>query len=278
VVRRAFIALAMTATLLGVPVGVSECSHRCPMAPAVSVSTLADLNQMAPGTAEDPLDMLLIGDSITAGIGSQDGQGYRRPLTRMLNEAGVSHRYVSTNGYQGGWTVQHLREGIIGWLNAAGSVDLVIVSIGTNNAAGANGNMVGFEAAYIDLVNVILNWSPNIRVLLGLVAYSNNVAFSGKLPYVNEAVYHATWWDRNNPPRNRPAPGRTFMFSWEYMHPCEMNADGVHFNMQAYDKMGVEVYRGMTPIYNLRPTSYPPLPVLLRPGFGRPLKVECYKG
>lgn len=217
-------------------------------------------------TAEPgPLRILTIGDSLTAGYGGADTLGYRRELGARLADAEVEHVFTNGGGSRGGWTVQDLRTGIDGWL-AADQPDLVLIAIGTNNAAGAGPGMNGFEPAYIGLVNRILAWNPTVKVAVTQVTYSN-AAWSPNLVAVNVAAIHAAWWAQ-------PA-GRSILADMSTIHPCR-TFDGVHMRDDGYDQMGRQWYRALAAAYGWPALTYlDHLPAQRRPGIERTSTVTC---
>lgn len=218
-----------------------------------------------PGDAGEPLRIMALGDSLTIGYGSSDGLGYWRGLSERLNAAGVSHVWTGSASGRAGWTVQDLRAGIDGWM-AADTPDLVLLSIGTNNAAGVGAGMAGFEPALIALVNRILALSPTVRVAVAQVLYSN-APWSPNLVWVNVASIHAAWWAQPT--------GRTILADFSVIHPCR-TWDGVHLRDDGYDVMARQWYRALAPTYGWPTLTYlDHLPAQRRPGLERTATITC---
>jgi lysophospholipase L1-like esterase len=97
--------------------------------------------------AAAPIQIMLLGDSITDGVGSADGSGYRRLLYHMLTTHGYSIRFVGNqaNGpydydrkHEGhsGYTAEQIRQNIYlengDWLGKQ-PADIILLHIGTND-------------------------------------------------------------------------------------------------------------------------------------------------
>jgi lysophospholipase L1-like esterase len=107
---------------------------------AVAVPALA-----AAPTVAAPIRIMPLGDSITFGMGSTTGSGYRAELWRRLVEQsgyGVDLVGSARTGtlpdidHEGhsGWTIAQLSDSVDGWL-AAATPDVVLLHIGTNDVA-----------------------------------------------------------------------------------------------------------------------------------------------
>lgn len=239
---------------------------------AAVLAALALLLVPGPAPAREraavPLRIMLAGDSLTQGHGGTAGP--RRELGARLAAAGVDHEFVGSTAV-GGWTVQSLAAAMPGWL-ATYQPDLVLISIGTNNAAGVPPGMAGFENAYIALVNLVLAWSPTVRVGVAQVLYSN-AGWSPNLVYVNVGAIHAAWWDA--PGHSRPAPTRVTLADFSTIHACQ-TWDGVHLRDSGYDQMGRQWYRALAGPMGWPALTYSDhLPVQRRPGFERPAAMAC---
>lgn len=240
------------------------------LAALVAVLALVLAAEPAPARqrAAVPLRIMTIGDSLTSGHGGSGPAGYRRELGARLTAAGIDHVFTAAGAHVGA-TLQDLRAGIAGWL-AADQPDLVLVSIGTNNAAMPL--MGGFEPLYIDLVNTILAWSPAVKVGIGQVLYSN-AGFSPALVYVNVAAIHAAWWQT---PGGQPRPGgRVALADLSTIHACQ-TYDGVHLRDSGYDVMGRIWYRALALLMGWPALTYSDhLPAQRRPGFERTATITC---
>ncbi|MDP9818935.1 SGNH/GDSL hydrolase family protein [Spirilliplanes yamanashiensis] len=126
------------------------------------------------GSALRPLRIMPLGDSITLGRGDRLRDGYRRELGALLTAAGVHHDFVGSQrdgtgpdiDHEGhsGWTITEARGRVGGWL-AAARPDVVLLDLGTNDM------IQGIDPGYApvrlaDLVDTILAWSPDVRVVV----------------------------------------------------------------------------------------------------------------
>lgn len=175
-----------------------------------------------------PIRIMALGDSLTIGYGDPAGQGYRRELSRLLPAA----VWTAGTGYHNGWTVQDIRAGIDAWM-AADSPDVVLLLVGTNNAAGVAPGMAGFETAYLDLVARILALSPTVHVYAAEVPYSVAPWAAAEVD-VNVAAIHASW----------SSSGRVHLADLSGI-PRQLLLDGIHPGADGYDIMGRQWYRAM---------------------------------
>lgn len=83
--------------------------------------------------------ILAVGDSITAGVGSTDGAGYRSRLDAQLTDTGVVHTWIGGEGgppllHEGhsGWTIDQLAAQVRTWTSTRRPAVLV-VNAGTND-------------------------------------------------------------------------------------------------------------------------------------------------
>lgn len=92
----------------------------------------------------DVLRIMPLGDSITVGIGSRDGDAYRARLFHELRDAGLTVDFVGSQRSgagadpdhegHGGWTIERLATHVNRWL-AAYRPDAVLLHIGTNDVS-----------------------------------------------------------------------------------------------------------------------------------------------
>lgn len=209
----------------------------------------------APATIAAPLRITTLGDSLTIGVGSSDGQGYRHRLGQLLDAAGLPYVWTSPDtSAHAGWTVQDIAAGVDGWL-AADRPDLVILAIGTNNAAGVAPGMASYQSTYSALVARILADAPAARVMLVQVSYSN-AGWSPAEVLVNQYVIQASW-----------TSSRLILASWAGVATCTL-ADGVHPRADGYGVMADQLYRAMAPVYGLPAIPSDAVPANpVRPGY-----------
>lgn len=123
------------------------------------------------------LRIMPLGDSITAGVGSSTGDGYRWELARYLVD--VQQIYTATyvgsqrsgqepnpaNEGHSGWRIDELTAQIDGWM-AAAQPDVVLLHAGVNDARqGASAQAMADRTSAL-LVR-ILAASPTVRVIVG---------------------------------------------------------------------------------------------------------------
>lgn len=227
------------------------------LAAALAVVALLVVPSSARATGT-PLRIMTLGDSLTIGHGSADGNGYRTELGAKLTTAGQLYTFTNSGAAHNGWTVQDLRAGIDGWM-AADTPDVVLLMVGVNNAAGVSPGMTGFESAYIDLTRRILQLSSTVQVYVAEVPYSVAPWAQNEVD-VNIATIHSSW-------DSYGAAGRVHLVDLSVFPPCLL-WDGIH--PQNYDPMGRQWYRAMVTAYGL-----PAIPVdpfrssARRPGYER---------
>ncbi|MDH6123046.1 lysophospholipase L1-like esterase [Kitasatospora sp. GAS204A] len=197
-----------------------------------------------------PLRVMPLGDSITAGVGSTTGAGYRLPLWNTI--AGQSRYTVDYVGSQSfgnvpdpdneghsGYRVADIRSGIDGWLSAA-TPDVVLLHIGINDLDRdpARDTQVSADraaAAFTDLANRIFADRPGVTVLVqGLIPTTPNLEFAAQAYNADiKALQFGT------------LSGQKF----RYLEPpaltsTEMN-DGLHPNDAGYNRMAGVFFQGL---------------------------------
>lgn len=214
---------------------------------------------------------MLAGDSLTAGYGSSDGLGYRRRLAERLNAAGVTYVFTALATEHGGTLAD--RPGKPGLasklpaLQAQEKPDLIVIAIGTNDAA-ANA-MAGFETIYRAMVQGVVDRDPDVRVVVVQVAYSRP-AWAVRQVDIAVAVIHTWWWTIRTP------VDRVLMADWTPVHGCKLGDDGVHPYDDGYDDMADALYSQIAPAMGWPALTYrwyrPPV---RRPGYDRPAAMTC---
>ena len=96
----------------------------------------------------DQVRILPLGDSITEGIGWEDGGGYRAVLREKLIAAGYDVKFVGSNttynagieGFlhegHGGWYLYTIHEALAGWMSTTEDPHVILLMIGTNDFGG----------------------------------------------------------------------------------------------------------------------------------------------
>lgn len=232
---------------------------------AASVAVLAVTPTAAPAQAPTALRVMTVGDSLTGGYGSSDGQGYRTHLGELLTAAGTTPTWaVRANAPIGTMTVQDIRAGIDAWITAD-RPDVILLNIGTNNASGQKTGMTGVETAIHDLLNRITVDAPDADVFVATVQYSS-ATWSVNEPYINQYVIQASW----------EHPGHVYLASLDVIPVCGWLFDNIHPHDLGYRAYANQWYRAMAPVLDLPgiPTDAFPTPAR-RPGFNRPAVMAC---
>lgn len=107
-----------------------------------------------------PLKILALGDSITDGLNSADGTGYRNHLVDLLDQRGINATVV--NGGVGGITLTGLAPTVAPLLAANPDTAIVVLAIGTNDAA--TSDTATWQTRYGNLVDQILATNATVKV------------------------------------------------------------------------------------------------------------------
>jgi hypothetical protein len=208
-----------------------------------------------PAPAPTSLRIMTIGDSINTGLGSADGCGYRSEVQQFMDAAGVAVTWTGELNGTGandceipyghfGATVQDLKNSVTAWM-AADMPAVVLIQIGTRNAAGQGAGLTGFQLDYQWLIQYIFNASPTVKVIASYVPYS--VAFwaanevSANISIIGAVQAFLPYYN-----------GRLLLVNNSRL-PCKFLADGIH--PYFYDPIGRWYYDGLVTLYGL-----PPLP------------------
>lgn len=184
------------------------------------------------------LKTLTFGDSITAGVGSSNGSGYRCDLQNDLGIMGDTYQFVgsltagsgcsqlATEGH-GGWTISQLA-GIEHCTIKGLQPNLVLLDIGTNdiNLGGAPGPAV---TALKNLVNNIMSDDPNATVVVSSLIPTPNPTVAANMRAFNA---EASDWVRQ-----QQIAGRRMVWADQRSVQLSDLADGLHPNDTGYDKM-----------------------------------------
>jgi len=142
-----------------------------------TATTAASSTPLPPIDTSQHFRVMPLGDSITVGVGSSTGDGYRTPLAQYM--VPVEQLYTAqwvgsqTSGSQSdpyneghsGWTIADLTTGIDAWM-AASQPDLVLLEAGVNDAR-AGVDAPTMAARMQALLGRILADSPTARVIVG---------------------------------------------------------------------------------------------------------------
>jgi lysophospholipase L1-like esterase len=150
------------------------------------------------GPAPSILRIMPLGDSITYGVGSTDGAGYRARLERRLIAAGFRVDFVGSrdagppdmdgdNEGHSGWTISRMARKVDRWL-AAYRPDVVLLHIGTNDVR-LNGYRNGAAKRLGVLLNRIRRDRPAALILVARIVGSRQ---SGLQRWIN--AYNRNVW------------------------------------------------------------------------------------
>lgn len=177
-----------------------------------------------------------LGDSITAGVGSSTGGGYRLPLWRQL--AGQEVDFVGSEQGGGiedpdheghsGYMIDQIRARIDGWLGQA-QPDVVLLHLGINDLD--RGDRLGAADRLVALVDQIKRDRPGITVIVqGLIPTTGRL--EGEAIAFNAMVRSETG---------------SHGFSW--VEPPELDgsemADRLHPNDRGYERMAEAFVRSL---------------------------------
>jgi lysophospholipase L1-like esterase len=124
-----------------------------------------------------------VGDSITSGAGSTDGQGYRPWLSDLL-----ARRHITTTlgvcAYPG-QTLRYVAPIALAALPAE-HPDIVLVHLGTNCAM--QNDMADWQGRYGAFIDQILASSPTVRIACARIAIGRDLTVAARENTINSAV------------------------------------------------------------------------------------------
>jgi len=211
----------------------------CKRSLSLLISAYTALILAGKSSAQSPIRIMPLGDSITYGSGSAGG--YRDPLYHALTALGYNVDFVGTqtsnpdttlpdSDHEGhsGWTIGGIDGSIIGFLDAVDDPDVVLLHIGTNDSgAGDFNNRID---ALDNLVTKIVTKRPFAHVIVTTLlkrGEPNYTAITNLFnPYVPGKV------------TGQQALGNrvTFLDMHAYLELTDMY-DNLHPNQGGYDKM-----------------------------------------
>jgi lysophospholipase L1-like esterase len=194
-------------------------------------------------TAAATIRVMPLGDSLTAGVGSSTGAGYRAALHAELTRAGVTVDFVGSrrsgpgpdadNEGHPGWRIDNLTDNVEQWL-AAAKPDVVLLDIGTNDLTRKFDAEIA-PAKTADLIDRITRELPDVRVVVA------------KLLVVG---YAAAAFRRYNATLAGVVAARGPRVSLADMSriPVANTGDGVHPTDAGYRQMAYQWYRALGPV------------------------------
>lgn len=224
----------------------------------------------APG---DQMVIMAAGDSITRGVGSKHGQGWRLRFSERLNATGQAHVWAPTvtdhSGRLGGLPAP-AQAGLADKLPAAQAAyrpDLIVINIGTNDAAMPE--LANWESRYRAMVQGVLDRDPDVVVVVVQPSYSSAVGWPRWLVEpIGVAAIHTAWW-------TTPA-GRVLLSDWTPISACAF-PDGVHPADDGYDNIADKLYGDVANTFGWAPLDYDWFRrPALRPHWDRPnVPLDC---
>jgi lysophospholipase L1-like esterase len=196
-----------------------------------------------------------LGDSITAGVGSSAGSGYRQVLRGELAANGLRVDFVGSqrrgpgpdadNEGHPGWRTDQLIDGLRPWL-AAARPDVVLLDIGTNDLL-RNVHPDSAPVRTANLIDRITRQLPNVRVVVAkLLVVGRDAARFQRFNAALAAVVAAR------------GP-RVTMVDMSRV-PAADTGDGVHPTDLGYRQMAYQWYQALRPVLAGRAGRWVPAP------------------
>ncbi|MER5887167.1 FG-GAP-like repeat-containing protein [Streptomyces sp. NPDC001941] len=197
--------------------------------------------------AEPPdLRILPLGDSITYGVGSSDGAGYRGPLWQDLRNqtqtvtsfVGSQHNgEVPDNDHEGhsGWTIENIAS-ITDTAMATYKPNVVLLHIGTNDM-NTNRDPADAPRRLGGLIDRIVNDQPDVAVVVSTLVPARDPVVEGRIAAYNNSI-PAVVAERQN------AGKHVWMVDMDPVQVSDL-ADLLHPNDSGYRKMGDIFYEGV---------------------------------
>jgi lysophospholipase L1-like esterase len=189
------------------------------------------------------LRIMPLGDSITFGMGSSDGSGYRSRLYSELNDqndvtfVGSQHSGPAPDANEGhpGWLISDIA-GIADSVLAAYKPNVVLLHIGTNDM-GRNVDPAGAPARLGSLIDQIFRDDPGVTLLVSTLVPSSFPGTAERIATFNEAIPGMV--------ASRQSAGRDIRLVTMWAVSGADLADGLHPNDLGYQKMAAAFFRGV---------------------------------
>ncbi|MFD3869978.1 FG-GAP-like repeat-containing protein [Streptomyces sp. NPDC058623] len=223
-------------------------SAACTLALGVAALGLACTQTSAtPRPAPALLRIMPLGDSITAGVGSDGEAGYRAPLWNLISEQNrYTPDFVGSGSFGGGgdpdneghsgYTIGNIRDGLDRW-QAAAAPDVVLLHLGINDLNARNADPHAAAAELASLIDRVETNKPGTAVIVqGLLPDTR-----GQYDRVN--AFNA---DLRTAVSTRAAGGVRV----RYVEPPRLDGptelpDGLHPNAAGYRKMADAYHEGL---------------------------------
>jgi lysophospholipase L1-like esterase len=218
--------------------------------------------QHQPTRAPGPLQIMPLGDSITQGL---FGGGYRSPLCSLLNQVGVSFRFVGTQTINstavlaesgnenheghGGYALSHIINNLDGgtsnggrWLDGIQGMrqpiypDIILLMIGTNDLGSHKREVAPTLADYDKLLDKLSAMRPKAVIIAATL-----IPYTGSLEKYPVREQHQLEFNAALPTlieRHQKAGQRVVFHDMrEYVRPEHISADGVHPNQAGHEAL-----------------------------------------
>ncbi|MFD5553587.1 GDSL-type esterase/lipase family protein [Streptomyces sp. NPDC127068] len=230
-----------------------------PIAPATSPAAVTALNRYAhrgetpghgvptrPQWRVPRLAVMPLGDSITQGVGSSTGNGYRAELREAL------HRHATTVDFVGslrhgthadaeheghsGFRIDQIAAGIGPWLLAA-RPNVVTLHLGSNDI-NRDYHVAGAPARLAELIDQILTAAPDVTVLVAPIVPNSRAGAQPRVDAFNRALPRIVG-------ERRLKGHKVRLVDFGALDNADL-ADGLHPNDSGYQKMADAFYAGLT--------------------------------
>lgn len=226
-------------------VNSDEVRHLTAMRAVVDRDDAVDVRRRLRTTPATPLRLLCAGDSITVGVGSVDGTGYRGWLAAELDRLDYAPTGLDVVVGGSGKMLDDLAAPIAAALAGGPTADphLVLLAIGTNDSAW--GNVATFGARFGGRLDAIHAAAPNAKVACAKISISHvradpvraNAAVPANQAAINDAIATAV----------AARPGWTAWADMTRVAPEWLHDGGWHPGDAGYALMAREWLRLVTP-------------------------------
>lgn len=255
--RKFFRPLALLiALLLSIPLAVGTVMMQSPLRPVFVAHNAFALSFAQAKNGTLPLKIMPLGDSLTAGVTTDDltgaTGGYRVALWNDFKKGGWNNVLFvgsSTSGpdnlpqqrHEGhpGWRTDQIINHVVPWLNQT-QPQIILLHIGTNDLLVGAG--AGVAASRLNtLLNLISTTSPNALVIVAQIIPVDKAPANGQVASYNQAVVNIT--------HNLAAQGKHVM-SVDMFHavPTSSLVDHIHPNADGYTRMAQVWYKALEPL------------------------------
>jgi lysophospholipase L1-like esterase len=200
-------------------------------------------------TAAAPVRIMPLGASITNGVGSSAGNGYRAELLSRLSQAGVGVDYVGSqqsgnlpdrdNEGHSGWRIDQIAAQTDAW-TAAYRPDVVLLHLGTNDMV-QNYQPATAPDRLSALVDRLLARSPGVTVLTSSLLPLKDPAANARVDSFNAAVAGLMAQKTARGDRVRHVDQHSAVAVTDLV-------DGIHPNDAGYARMGMLWYSALRPV------------------------------